>query len=298
MMMMRSTRGAAAVTPSMAILRGLAPDGGLYVPESFPAFTQDEIAGLAGMDYEARACFVLSRFLPDFSREELQQAVHGAYGAGFDCPEIAKLVDCGENTHALELWHGPTLAFKDMALQLLPRLLVRERGEERGAPGDLHPGGDQRRHGEGRAGRLSGRAGDALLRLLSQGRREPRPEAADGDDGREQHPRHRRARQLRRRAERRQADLRRRGFRAGDGPAGPRALLRQLHQLRAAGAADRLLLLRLCRFAGQGPDRPRRGGQLLRADGQLRRHPRGGLREEGGPARGQAHLRQQRATTC
>ena len=134
MMMMRSTRGAAAVTPSMAILRGLAPDGGLYVPESFPAFTQDEIASLAGMDYEARACFVLSRFLPDFSREELQQTVHGAYGAGFDCPEIAKLVDCGENTHALELWHGPTLAFKDMALQLLPRLLVKsaeKNGEHR-----------------------------------------------------------------------------------------------------------------------------------------------------------------------
>ena len=122
------------MTPSMAILRGLAPDGGLYVPESFPAFTQDEIASLAGMDYEARACFVLSRFLPDFSREELQQAVHGAYGAGFDCPEIAKLVDCGENTHALELWHGPTLAFKDMALQLLPRLLVKsaeKNGEHR-----------------------------------------------------------------------------------------------------------------------------------------------------------------------
>ena len=77
MMMMRSTRGAAAVTPSMAILRGLAPDGGLYVPESFPAFTQDEIASLAGMDYEARACFVLSRFLPDFSREELQQMDNG-----------------------------------------------------------------------------------------------------------------------------------------------------------------------------------------------------------------------------
>lgn len=134
MMMMRSTRGAAAVTPSRAILRGLAPDGGLYVPETFPSFTLSEISGLTGMDYEARACFVLSRFLPDFSGEELRAAVHGAYGTGFDCPEIAKLTDCGENTHALELWHGPTLAFKDMALQLLPRLLVKsaeKNGEKR-----------------------------------------------------------------------------------------------------------------------------------------------------------------------
>ena len=133
-MKMVSTRGAGAVTPSMAILRGLAPDGGLYVPESFPAFSIEEIASLGAMPYASRAAFVLSRFLPDFTEEELQAAVSGAYGTGFDCEAIAPLVPCGDGVSALELWHGPTLAFKDMALQLLPRLLTlsaRKNGEQR-----------------------------------------------------------------------------------------------------------------------------------------------------------------------
>ena len=119
-MQMYSTRGAAAVTPSMAILRGLAPDGGLYVPAEFPQFTLDEIAALAPMSYQARAAFVLERFLPDFTREELEKAIAGAYGTGFDCEAVAPMAKVGSWTHALELWHGPTLAFKDMALQLLP----------------------------------------------------------------------------------------------------------------------------------------------------------------------------------
>ena len=130
---MVSTRGAAAVAPSAAILRGLAPDGGLYVPEAFPRFTPEEIASLTAMPYGARARFVLSRFLTDFTEEELREAVDSAYGSGFDCPEIARLVPCGD-CHMLELWHGPTLAFKDMALQLLPRLLTmsaRKNGETR-----------------------------------------------------------------------------------------------------------------------------------------------------------------------
>ena len=133
-MKMLSTRGAAAVSPSMAILRGLAPDGGLYVPASFPAFTFEEIAALAPMCYQERALAVLSRFLPDFTQEELTAAIAGAYGTGFDCEKIAPMERVGSWAHALELWHGPTLAFKDMALQLLPYLLTmsgRKHGEER-----------------------------------------------------------------------------------------------------------------------------------------------------------------------
>ena len=73
-MQMLSTRGAQAVSPSMAILRGLAPDGGLYVPGSFPAFTAEEIKALAPMSYQERALCVLSRFLPDFTKEEPTKA--------------------------------------------------------------------------------------------------------------------------------------------------------------------------------------------------------------------------------
>ena len=133
-MQMLSTRGAAAVTPSKAILRGLAPDGGLYVPAAFPSFTNEEIVAMADMGYEARAYAVLSRFLPDFGEAELKAAIHGAYGTGFDCEAVAPLVSVGDWAHALELWHGPTLAFKDMALQLLPYLLTmsgKKHGEER-----------------------------------------------------------------------------------------------------------------------------------------------------------------------
>ena len=133
-MQMLSTRGAAAVTPSKAILRGLAPDGGLYVPAQFPTFTDSEIMAMTAMSYEERAYAVLSRFLPDFGEAELKAAIHGAYGTGFDCEAVAPLAPVGDWAHSLELWHGPTLAFKDMALQLLPYLLTlsgKKHGETR-----------------------------------------------------------------------------------------------------------------------------------------------------------------------
>ena len=133
-MQMLSTRGAAAVTPSMAILRGLAPDGGLYVPAAFPEFTLADITAMADMTYQQRAYAVLSRFLPDFEEDELKGAIAGAYGTGFDCEAVAPMAKVGAWAHALELWHGPTLAFKDMALQLLPHLLTlsgKKHGETR-----------------------------------------------------------------------------------------------------------------------------------------------------------------------
>ncbi|MDD7174710.1 MAG: threonine synthase [Clostridiales bacterium] len=133
-MQMLSTRGAAAVSPSMAILRGLAPDGGLYVPAQFPAFAEADLLALVPMSYQERAFAVLSRFLPDFGEAELRAAIAGAYGTGFDCEAVAPLLRVGSRAHALELWHGPTLAFKDMALQLLPHLLTlsgKKHGETR-----------------------------------------------------------------------------------------------------------------------------------------------------------------------
>ena len=130
-----STRGGACVTASQAILRGLAPDGGLYVPAMFPPVTPKQIASLAGMSYQQRAVAILKLYLEDFSLPELENAVSQAYAPDkFDDPAIAPVRRLDDNTAVMELFHGPTLAFKDMALQLLPHLTTlsaRKNGEER-----------------------------------------------------------------------------------------------------------------------------------------------------------------------
>lgn len=109
------------VTPSEAIVRGLAADGGLFVPEEFPDITKAEIEAMADMNYDERAALVLSKFLTDFTYDELLEYTSKAYEKfnGDPCP----LVALDESTYILELWHGPTCAFKDMALTVLPYLL-------------------------------------------------------------------------------------------------------------------------------------------------------------------------------
>ena len=130
-----STRGGSCVTASQAILRGLAQDGGLYVPAMFPSVSLQQIAELSQMPYSRRAQEILKLYLEDFSSSEISQAVSAAYGEDrFDDPAIAPLKPLDESTWVLELFHGPTLAFKDMALQLLPHLTVasaRKNGEKR-----------------------------------------------------------------------------------------------------------------------------------------------------------------------
>ena len=119
-----STRGGSCVTASQAILRGIAPDGGLYVPAMFPPVSIDKIVRMADMSYSRRAVEVLKLFLEDFSIPEIERAVEAAYGADrFDDPAVAPLRKLDGSTWVQELFHGPTLAFKDMALQLLPHLL-------------------------------------------------------------------------------------------------------------------------------------------------------------------------------
>ena len=119
-----STRGGSCVTASQAILRGIAPDGGLYVPAMFPPVSLEKIARMADMSYTKRAVEILKLFLEDFSIPEIERAVEAAYGGGrFDDPAVAPLKKLDNGTWVLELFHGPTLAFKDMALQLLPHLL-------------------------------------------------------------------------------------------------------------------------------------------------------------------------------
>lgn len=112
------------VTSSQAIAKGISSEGGLFVPESIPAVSLDEIASLANESYIGRAKNILGRFLTDFTAEELDSCVRGAYETGFSSEKVAPIATISEGTHILELFKGPTCAFKDMALQILPRLLT------------------------------------------------------------------------------------------------------------------------------------------------------------------------------
>ncbi len=119
-----STRGGAEkVTASRAIVMGLASNGGLFVPEKFPQVSLSELEAMIELDYPERAAEILSKYLTDYDREWLLSACKSAY-AKFD-GDPAPLVRLDDGVFILELWHGPTCAFKDMALTLLPYLLRR-----------------------------------------------------------------------------------------------------------------------------------------------------------------------------
>lgn len=120
-----STRGKNDnVSAAQAIKAGIAADGGLFVPVDVPKITDKWLGELVNLDYGRRAFNVLRLFLPDYSDEELNFCIEAAYTtAKFDDAAIAPLVPISENKFVLELWHGPTSAFKDMALQILPQLL-------------------------------------------------------------------------------------------------------------------------------------------------------------------------------
>ena len=110
------------VTASQAILQGLSEDGGLFVPESIPAM-EVPMEELAQMSYQQVAYQVMSRFFTDFTEEELKSCIDRAYDEKFDTEEIAPLVKA-EGAYYLELFHGATIAFKDMALSILPHLMT------------------------------------------------------------------------------------------------------------------------------------------------------------------------------
>ena len=119
-----STRGSGAVSPSQAILRGIAPDGGLYVPEEIPRLSEEDLRALYAMDYPRRAARILSLFLTDFTEEELLSYAKAAYSPRKFPEGSAPVVSLDRETLILELFRGPTAAFKDMALQILPYLLT------------------------------------------------------------------------------------------------------------------------------------------------------------------------------
>jgi threonine synthase len=126
-MLYRSTRGSCrSVSAAEAIKRGIAADGGLFVPEKTVQFNLEQIAGMSGMSYQERAVKILEGYLDDYSSEELLDCVSQAYTAEkFETNDIAPLHKLYDSVNILELWHGPTSAFKDMALQILPHFLVK-----------------------------------------------------------------------------------------------------------------------------------------------------------------------------
>lgn len=107
------------------IARGLSEDGGLFVPVEIPLLEKGEISELSKLSYCERAKRIFSKFMTDFSEGELLECAEKAYIGNFEDDEPTPMVKLGENVYMLELWHGPTCAFKDMALQILPHFLVK-----------------------------------------------------------------------------------------------------------------------------------------------------------------------------
>lgn len=113
------------VSAAQAITQGISKDGGLFVPETIPQITMDEVVELSKLSYRDRAKRILSLYLTDYTKEELDYCVDGAYADGkFSSEKVAPLSSLSDTVNVLELWKGPTCAFKDMALQLLPYLLT------------------------------------------------------------------------------------------------------------------------------------------------------------------------------
>ena len=137
-MKFQSTRdlNAEKFTAAQVIKQGLAADGGLFVPEEIPSLSTEEIEELCKLDYPARAARILGKFLTDYTEEELLADCKAAYAPASFVGGAAPLVALDDTVYSMELWHGPTAAFKDMALQIMPRLLSRaliKTGEERTA---------------------------------------------------------------------------------------------------------------------------------------------------------------------
>lgn len=122
----KSTRDSSLrVSSAEAITQGISADGGLFVPDSIPEITLDEIKYLSGLNYSCRAAYVFKKYLTDFTDAEIQYCTDNAYSTkNFETESIAELSELFDGTYMLELWHGPTCAFKDMALQILPYFLT------------------------------------------------------------------------------------------------------------------------------------------------------------------------------
>ena len=120
-----STRdGSVKITSAEAVARGISRDGGLFVPDSLPRLGLDEIVRLGKLSYPEAAKEVFRLFLTDFTDGELENCVRRAYVGSFNTEKVMEIAELRKGEYILELWHGPTCAFKDMALQILPHLLT------------------------------------------------------------------------------------------------------------------------------------------------------------------------------
>jgi threonine synthase len=140
------TRGldSARCTFTTAVMKGIADGGGLFVPDTLPSLSLSEILGMQELTYAQRAARIAVAFGVDIGSERLGEITAEAYGAAFSDPRIAPVTEVAADMHVLELWHGPTSAFKDMALQVMPRMFseaieMRRRAFESGDP---LPGGE------------------------------------------------------------------------------------------------------------------------------------------------------------
>ncbi|MBP5781477.1 MAG: threonine synthase [Clostridia bacterium] len=166
----KSTRGAAkGISFSEAVLKGIAPDGGLFVPEQDVRFDSLELAEMCGMDYKTLAAHIFKRYAGDFTDAEIEYCVDRAYGSGsrFDAEDPAPVRQLSRNLSVMELWHGPTAAFKDMALQALPAFMSvalkkRRRTENVSAAADAQgaEGGSQSRTSDTKIAILTATSGD------------------------------------------------------------------------------------------------------------------------------------------
>lgn len=122
----KSTRNSnVKITSAEAIVQGISADGGLFVPSEIPSITMDEVVKLGDMSYAERAAYIFSKYLTDFTEAEIRYCTDNAYSSkNFATDNIAEISHLFDGTYVLELWHGPTCAFKDMALQILPYLLT------------------------------------------------------------------------------------------------------------------------------------------------------------------------------
>ncbi len=181
-----STRDASeVVSASQAILKGLANGGGLFVPTFIPKMDVS-LEDLSKMTYQQTAYEVMKLFLTDFTKEELENCINRAYDAKFDTEEIAPLV-YADGAYYLELFHGSTIAFKDMALSILPHLMITSARKNQ-IKNDIviltATSGDT---GKAALAGFAGVEGTEDHCLLSKGRCQPDPKAADGDPDRGQH---------------------------------------------------------------------------------------------------------------
>ena len=135
------TRGVVTepLTFSQAVIKGIAPGGGLFVPQELPSMTLEQIVALGKLPYKQQAATIYELFGIDFTREEIDELFDIIYADNFDTSAVAPVVPVGEDgTYVLELWHGPTSAFKDMALQCLPVFFSASIDKQRAAGGPGH----------------------------------------------------------------------------------------------------------------------------------------------------------------